>query len=58
MGFSHTPESEQVTAVAPYTFPQNQKIQNFNFSEKHHGVRFVGHKRHSTGRLHASWRNN
>jgi len=20
--------------MAPYTFPQNQKIQNFNFSEK------------------------
>jgi hypothetical protein len=23
-----------VAAVAPYAFPQNQKIQNFNFSEK------------------------
>ena len=23
-----------VTAMAPYAFPQNQKIQNFNFSEK------------------------
>jgi hypothetical protein len=28
MGFSHTPESKQVTAAVPYTFPQNQKIQN------------------------------
>jgi len=24
--------------MAPYAFPQNQKIQNFNFSEKNHGV--------------------
>ena len=41
-GFHHTPESKQ-------EFPQNQKIQNFNFSEKNHGVRFLGHKRHSPG---------
>ena len=47
-----------VTAMAPYAFPQNQKIQNFNFGEKKHGVLFLGEKRHPPGRLHASWRNN
>jgi len=26
--------------------------------EKNHGVRFLGQKRHSPGRLHASWLNN
>ena len=41
-GFHHTPESKQ-------EFPQNQKIQNFNFSEKNHGVHFLGQKRHSPG---------
>jgi len=36
--FHHTPESkQQSTAMVPYTFPQNQKIQKFNFSEKNHG---------------------
>jgi len=39
-------------------FPQNQKIQNYNLSEKNHGVFFLGQKRHSPGRLHESWRNN
>jgi len=38
--------------------PQNQNIQNFNFSKKNHGVQFLGQKRHSPGQLHASWRNN
>jgi len=41
-GFHHTPESKQ-------QFSQNQKIQNFNFSEKIHGILFLGQKRHSPG---------
>ena len=39
--------------MAPYVFPQNQRIQNFNFSEKNHCVHFLRQKRHSPGRLHA-----
>ena len=34
-GFHHTPESKQ-------QFPQNQKIQNFNFSEKNSWRPFSG----------------
>ena len=41
-GFHHTPETKQ-------QFSQNQKIQNFSFSEKIHGVRFLVQKRHSPG---------
>jgi len=51
-GFSpHSWIQATVTAMAPYAFPQNQKIQNLNLSEKNQ-------KRHSPGQLHASWHNN
>jgi len=57
--FHHTPESKQVTAMASYTFPQNPEIQKTSISvKKNHGVHFLGQKRHSPSRLHASWLNN
>jgi hypothetical protein len=31
--------------MVPYTFPQNQKTKNFNFSKKNHGICFLGQKR-------------
>jgi len=37
-GFHHTPESKQ-------QFPQNQKIQNFNFSEKKSWCPFSGREK-------------
>jgi len=54
--FHRTPESKQQSLQ--YAFPENQKIKNFNFNEKNHGVRFLGQKRHSHGLLHAFWHNN
>ena len=43
MGFSpHSWIQATVTAVAPYAFPQNQKIQNFNFSKKKSWRPFCG----------------
>jgi len=56
-GFYHTPESKHQPLQWRHTFPQNQKIQNLNFSEENHGVRFLGQKKHSPGRLLAPWRN-
>jgi len=58
MGFSpHSWIQASVNAMVPYTFPQNQKFKTSN-SVKFHGFRFVGQKRHSPGRLHASWLSN
>ena len=56
--FHHTAESKQQSLQWRHTHSPGPKIQNFNFSEKNHGVSFLGQKRHSPGRLHASWRNN
>ena len=56
-GFHHTPEPKQQSLQWRQIHSSRTKVQNFNFSEKIHGVRFVGQKRHSPGRLHASWRN-
>jgi len=45
MGFSpHSWIQVTVTATAPYAFPQNLKIQNFNFSGKNHGIHFWDRK--------------
>jgi len=56
--FHNTPESKQQSLQWRHTHSPEPKIQNFNFSEKNHGVPFLGQKRHSPGRLHASWCNN
>jgi len=58
-GFHHTAESNQQSLQWHHTHsPRTKKNQNFYFGEKNHGVHFLGQKRHSPGRLHASWRNN
>jgi len=40
--------------MSPYAFPQIQNFETKISVTKKHGVRFRGHKRHSSGRLHAS----
>jgi len=57
-GFHHTPESKQQSL--PWCHTHSSKTKKFRTlisEKKNHGVRFLGQKRHSPGRLHASWCN-
>jgi len=58
-GFHHTPESKQQSLQWRHTHsPRTKKFKTSISVKKNHGVRFVGQKRRSAGRLHASWLNN
>jgi len=56
--YQHTPESKQQSLQWRHTHsPRTKKFKTSISVKKIHGVRFLKQKRHSPGRLHASWRN-
>jgi len=56
--FHQTPESKQQSLQWRHTHSARTKKFKTSISvKKNHGVRFLGQKRHSPGRIHASWRN-